>query len=153
MTVITLDRNRDYGTVHGEDTGGAAFEQDGFQFDYQGNIIEELMSPEATKRYNKRLATVKAQEAAKAAYEAALADSGMDANDPDAPRMMGAPGDPPPAEVKVDLRAWFLGQAKYGWFEVSRAIKEDHGFAPTSKTNAAQALSEEFGIPLTSFKG
>jgi len=161
-TVITLDRNREYGTVHGEDTGGAFYAQDGFHFDIEGNLLEHLMDKGAVTRLEKRLAVENATRKAEEAYKLAMAEAGQAEPEPVkvAPAKPGriavTPGEdePPAAEdvEKFDFRGWYLGQNKVGWFEVSKALKTEMGYSANSKAAAAEFLSNELSIPLESFK-
>ena len=160
-SVITLDRNRPYGTIHGEETGGAFYAQDGFHFDIEGNLLEHLMDAGAKDALAKRLAVEHAKRKAEEAYKQAMADANMAEPEPPAapappkPGIIAAtPGAPDDDEEapKFDFRGWYLGQNKVGWFEVSKALKAEMGFSANSKASAAEFLSTELQIPLESFK-
>ena len=159
-TVITLDRNRDYGTVHGEETKGAFFSQDGFHFDNEGNLLEHLMDAGAKERLARRIATDNAKKAAEAAYKKAMAEADM--AEPEAPapapvvtgRIAALDDEPPAAEDKpeFDFRGWYLGTTKIQWFEVQKALKEHKSFVAGTKDNAAEFLSTDLQLPLESFR-
>lgn len=141
-TYPTLDRNRSYGEVHGENTGGAFFEQDGFLFDFEGSLIEGLLDEAGRKRLNAMMAKKEAQELARQAYEDSLRAAGIDpATQPSFDEQ-----DEEAPEAKVDLRAWIDGRAKYQFYAVRDAIKAEFGFSPASTILAQQYLREKFGI-------
>ncbi len=144
MSILTLDRNRPYGEVHGEDTGGAFFDQDGFLFDFEGNLLEHLLDAKARAKLENMKATAEAQAAAKAAYEASLRGAGI--SPADAPEMpLQGEEDAPPAP-HVDLHGWVTGAAKYQFFAVKDALREQYGFSPTNKEAALVFLRNELGI-------
>lgn len=54
MSLIKLDRSRDFATVHGEGMTHA-FEQDGLPFDHHGSLVEALVPPDKQAMVEKKL--------------------------------------------------------------------------------------------------
>lgn len=142
MSTISLDRNRPYGEVHGENTQGAFFDQDGFLFDYEGNLLENLLDDAGRARLHGMRAKEEARVRAKDAYEASLRAAGLD---PTTQPAMDAEDEPPPP-AKVDLHAWATGQAKYQFFAVKDAMKDQYGFSPTNRDAAIKFLIDELKL-------
>lgn len=140
--ITTLDRNRPFGEVHGENTNGAFFDQDGFLFDYEGNLLEHLLDDAARARLHGMKAKEEAQIRAKEAYEASLRAAGLD---PTTQPAMDS-DDEAPAPVKVDLHAWATGQAKYQFFAVKDAMKDQYGFSPTNRDASIKFLVDELKL-------
>lgn len=152
-TAITLDRSRSYGTVHGENTGNAAYEQDGILFDFQGDLIEELLTPAQREKIARKQAVADAERAAREAYEAVLASTATPAAMPGVPENSITPALPPfeasPLNTTadmVDLRAWLMGTQKAQFFAVTKALKEQFGFAASDKQSAVKFLCDQFGL-------
>jgi hypothetical protein len=143
MSTTTLDRNRPYGEVHGENTNGAFFDQDGFLFDNDGNLLEHLLDDAGRARLHGIKAKEEAQARAKEAYEASLRAAGLD---PASQPTMDAEGEVAPAPAKVDLHAWATGQAKYQFFAVKDAMKDQYGFSPTNRDAAIKFLIDELKL-------
>jgi len=142
MSTTTLDRNRPYGEVHGENTNGAFFDQDGFLFDYEGNLLEHLLDDAGRARLHSIKAKEEAQTRAKEAYESSLRAAGLD---PTTQPAMDS-GDDAPVPAKVDLHAWATGQAKYQFFAVKDAMKDQYGFSPTNRDAAMKFLADELKL-------
>lgn len=151
MTADTLDRSRPYGTVHGEETDGAFFEQDGFLFDNEGLLLERLLTADQRKSLELMKAKRHAAEMAKEAYAAAMKDAGMTDVPPGAPPVIVSENAPPPApepgDAKVDLLAWMKGEQKYQFFAVTKAVREQHGFAASDKSSVVKFLQEILNLP------
>jgi hypothetical protein len=153
---ILFDKDADYGTVHGDPvivkrgdedepvSVVAVYEQDGFLFDAQLNLIPELLTDAAKKRLARRIAERKAKDDAAAAYAKAMADAGIKAEltisvtDPNAPDADAA---------RVDLVAWAEGRKKYRFDLVSKTIRELFDVGVTSKNQALELLAVKGLIP------
>jgi hypothetical protein len=151
MTADTLDRSRPYGTVHGETTDGAFFEQDGLLFDNEGLLLEHLMTAEQKKSLELVKAKRHAEAMAQEAYAAAMKDAGMTDVPPGAPPVIVSENAPPPAadpgDAKVDLLAWMKGEQKYQFFAVTKAMREQYGFAASDKSSVVKFLQDTLNLP------
>lgn len=101
---LTLDRSRTYATVHGENTDGIAFMQDGVPFDVRGALIEDKVSED-----KKAFVAQKMKKAARLARQAdgppAPGDSGQ--NDPN------DDSDGPIDPSDVNFEAWLRDEVRY----------------------------------------
>jgi len=131
----TLDRSKDFGIVT-PPWEGAHFEQGGFHFDANGDVVQELVTPELTKRLENAAARATADKAADAARKAALKKLGLDPSDPDlatkaldavAASAANGGGDPP----ELDLVAWAKGEKPYPFAKVRGAALEQYDFVAT----------------------
>jgi len=150
MTAVMLDRSRSYGSVHGEDTGGAFFEQDGILFDNEGVALKDQPSPNIQKLVADRERLMRANQAAKEAFEAAMAGEPTGSAPAGAAPVIVSEDAPPPAPVPdgptVDLRAWMTGAARYQWFEISSALLKQHAFKAQNKDQAVNFLIEQLRL-------
>jgi hypothetical protein len=150
MTADTLDRSRPYGTVHGEETDGAFFEQDGYLFDNEGLLLEHLLSSDQKKSLELAKAKRHAAAMAQEAYEAAMKDAGMTDVPPGAPPVIVSENAPPPVPEpgdKVDLDGWMRGTHKYQFFAVTKAMREQFGFAASDKSSVVKFLQDALNLP------
>lgn len=120
--MLSLDRTRKFSTVHGEDTRGIAFFQDGFPFDARGQLHEPALTDELRKKLGP-----KPQKAAKVKAEKAPRPARPDAT---------AEGD----KGEVNLTAWLKGEVRYKPFQVFAATRKRTGVAVTSIVEAARLL-------------
>lgn len=143
---LTLDRNRPYGEVHGEDTGGAYFDQDGFLFDFEGKLIEALLTSAQRDQIDKMKAQAEAQASARAAYEQSLRAAGL--NPADAPPMEDPEAEPPAPsqEGTIDLAGWAMGTKRYHFFTVKSALLEQYNFSATNSDAARKFLRDELRL-------
>jgi len=150
MTAVKLDRTRSYGSVHGEETGGAFFEQDGILFDNEGLALANQPSPNIQKLVADRERLMRANQAAKEAFEAAMAGQPVGDAPAGAAPVIVSEDAPPPAPgldgPTVDLRGWMTGTARYQWFEISSALLKQHGFKAQNKEQAVNFLIEELKL-------
>lgn len=116
-----LDKTRPHGTVHGEH--GASYEQDGFLFNHEGHLIEELLTPELRDK----LAAMAKKAAAKAPAEEGDGDDDGKGIDPDA----------------INLELWLRGEAKYNFDAVRKEVKRRFGVWKTGKADVVEVLVEE----------
>jgi hypothetical protein len=150
MTKLTLDRTREFGTVHGEpsfvtgidpDTDAEikvvqVYDQDGFPFDAAGNLIEDLLTPALRKKLERVLAQNLARETAQKAYLEALGEHATPADaksisfvDPNAPQA-----------IEVDLVAWANGSKKYRFDLVVKKIREMFDISPGNRKQCLEVL-------------
>jgi hypothetical protein len=136
----TLDRNRDYGTVHGDHEHGAAFTQDGFLFDARYEIIEGAMDEEAHGRFLKMQQEREAVEKAKEAFRSFMPD----ADEATISKIINADNlrAPSPADDVIDLEAWANGSKTYLFGRVTKLIREKFNISPANKRQALEILAE-----------
>lgn len=130
----TFDKNKPFGQVFPPENG-AHFAQDGFHFDVDGNLVEDMLTDADVKRLETLALEKKANAAAAAARAAFLKDNGLDPNDPNLTTKLievsAAAQQQQDAGGPVDLVAWAKGEAQYKWFKVMAAAKEQHSFVAT----------------------
>lgn len=150
---ITLDRTRSYGSVHGEDTGGAFFEQDGILFDNDGYAIDNQPAPNFRQLADERERKMAAQAAAKKAYAAVMAGEPSGNAPAGAPPAIVPDGGPPPADGdddtpadEVDLLGWITGKKKYQFFAIQGALIRQKSFKAQSKAQAVEFLIENLQL-------
>lgn len=142
---LTLDRHRPYGEVHGEDTGGAYFDQDGFLFDFEGKLIPELLTPAQRAQIEKMKAQTEAQAKAKAAYEESLRSAGLNpANEPPMEDPEAQQQEAPTEEI--DLAGWAMGTKRYHFFTVKSALLEKYSFSAPNSDAARKFLRDELRL-------
>ena len=119
---LSLDRTRDYGTVHGEGVPhGMLYEQDGLAFNAQGELIMALVDTDEKKALVERKLRKLAKAQAKQADDAAPQSDGQsgattsqdDDDDEDAP-----------TDAEVNIDAWARGAAKVPWVELQKVAKQ-----------------------------
>lgn len=150
---ITLDRSRPFGEcfppmrVREDDDNSpiAFFSQDGFHFDIEGNLLEELL----TEKQKQSLARIAKEQAAKrAAREAYEREMGEEAPADVVPAKKPVPRDgvEDGKTDKVDLVAWLRGERSYRWMSVVGAISQEYGKTVHGKAEAKHFLVHEKGL-------
>ena len=142
------------------------YEQDGFSYDAEGEIILECLDKLALERAKRAEAMAAANRAALAAHAAAMADAGF-ADTPSLAEPMlpvraavvvteaGAGALDPAA--KLDIPAYFRGEVSgVQWFAVKKQIRDQHGInimpsteGKSEKEAARIALIEAGVLPAT----
>lgn len=149
---ITLDRTRPLGEVfppmkvrEDDDSSPIVFFcQDGFHFDNDGNLIEELLTNPQRAAIERKAKQAEAQRKAAAAYEEAMGEPAP----PEIvkpPKAQSAPKDgvADGKTDKVDLVAWAKGTKNFPWFAVTKAFKDEFGVVITGKGQAIEYLVHE----------
>ena len=144
ITFPKLDRSRPFGIVT-PPWENAHFEQGGFHFDVNGDVVKELITDELEARLQKDAARAKADQAAEKARKEALKKLGLDPNDPDlatkaldavasGAATTGAGSD------DVDLIAWAKAEKQYPFTKVRGALAAEHNFLATDARAAVAFL-------------
>lgn len=104
---LTLDRSRTFATVHGENTDGIAFVQDGIPFDARGMLLDDKVPDD-----KKALVAQKKKKAAKLARQ-----NDQPPSPPEGSPTGGADDDPDddgePDQTDVNFEAWLKDEVKY----------------------------------------
>jgi hypothetical protein len=136
----TLDRSRDYGTVHGDHEHGAHTVQDGFFFDAQDNLIEGAMDEVQVAR----LAELRNQDAAIEQARAKFLELMPNADKATVDKLINVanlkPADPNAEEV--DLAAWANGTKTYVFGRVTKRIRELYNISPANRLQCLEVLAE-----------
>lgn len=137
---LTLDRKREYGTIHGEHEFGAIFDQDGFLFDAQGNLIEASLTEAALARLEGLKAQERALEEARATFMKAMpnADPEMVAKLITADNLNTGNAE----EEEMDLAGWAVGTKQYIFGKVTSEIRRRFNQSPVNKKQALEILAE-----------
>jgi len=154
---LKLDRSReDLGTIHGEpinwtdpetgDVRTAVYQQDGFLFDVEGELIEGLLTPQAKARLEKKTREAEAKRAAEEAYRKAL---GTDAPADTRPRVAFVDPDAPVKGAAIDLQGWLSGEAKYPFDQVAEECRKLWNIKPGSKAQAKRLIESNGTADLT----
>lgn len=136
----TLDRNRGFGTIHGDNEHGAHFEQDGFFFDATGTLIEGAMDERQRAKLQQLQAQDEAMERAREAFRQVMPDA--------SPELVNKIITAENLNVKeagddeIDLAAWALGTKNYLFTKVAKRIREDYDQSPVNKKQALEILAE-----------
>ena len=143
VSQVTLDKSRDYSTVHGERApddihARVRFFQDGLPFDAEGVLMANHPDITGNEKLQKVVERKLRKAAAKAEKEAARARGEID-DDEDEEDRPGADGKLPP----VDIRLWIMGQREYLWTEVSQAIALKYKVRVGGKKHAVEFLVGE----------
>lgn len=140
---VTLDKSRDFSTVHGERApddlhARVRFFQDGLPFDAEGVLMADHPDITGNEKLQRVVERKLRKAAAKAEKEAARARGDLDDDDDEEDRP-DADGKLPP----VDIRAWVMGQRDYLWTEVSQAIALKYKVRVGGKKHAVEFLVNE----------
>lgn len=131
-----LDKSRSYGT-HYPPYEGAYYQQDGFHFDNDGNVVEALLSPDQKKLLDERAAK---SAAAKAAGQQPEADK-PPAPEPE-PETAGAD------EEEVNLADWLKDDKAYSFMLIRDIVKARYSVWKTSKAAVVNFLVNEHKLVL-----
>ena len=145
MTNPTLDRSRDFGTIHGDHEHGAQFAQDGFFFDAHDRLIEGALDEDAVKRLAELSKTAEAIEEAKAAFRKLMPNL----SDEQVNKAINVENMKPanPNDEEIDLVAWANGSKTYLFGRVTKLIREQFNISPANKLQALEILAENGIIP------
>jgi len=140
MASITLDKSRPFGVVFPPE--GAHFYQDGFYFTHGGELVEDMLDDEATKKLKRREASAAAEKRRDEIYREELAKQGLDEGEiSEAIAEQKATNAEVVEDPKaVDLVAWAKGQRKYVFGQVRKAFADQYGFAVADKRNGIEFL-------------
>lgn len=148
MARVTLDRSRPFGTVHGEMKGNSgralAFEQDGFPFGADGEVILELCNDEQRARIeqgSKKAKPSASPTPAKAQTGAAKAASKKQKQQTAKPAQAEANGAEP-----LNLEQFLRGQVRAQPFAVIQAVRDRYHKVASSVREAVIYLVEEEGL-------
>lgn len=125
-----LDRSRDFGTYHGS-SNGAVYNQDGFDFDQEGRIVEALLTDE-----QKKLLATKKGPAPKPPAPAAKVEAPAEEK-PEPPPASEDTGD------SLNLEMWLRGEADYPFPAVQKAVKERFSVWKTARRDLLVFLVDE----------
>jgi hypothetical protein len=136
----TLDRNRDFGEIHGEAPFAAKYDQDGFLFCAQGELIHEALDEKGLAR----LESIKNQNEAQSAARAAFKKIMPSASEEQLAKLINLenlkPADPNAAEI--DLAKWARGEQTVLFGRVAKKIREEYDQSPVNKKQALEILAE-----------
>jgi hypothetical protein len=137
----TLDRNRDFGTIHGEHEFGAQFEQDGFFYDATGALIEDAMDSTQRTRFETRQRQDEAFAKARDAFREVMPE----ATDEQLAKLINQDSLKPanPNDEEIDLEKWGMGlQPKVLYSRVAQKIRQVYNQSPANKRQALEILAE-----------
>lgn len=140
MTNPTLDRSRDFGTIHGESEYGAFFEQDGFFFDATGTLIEGAMDSKQREKLEQMQEQEHALEQAREAFLAVMPSAS-----PELVKKLITADNLKVAdagEEDIDLVAWGTNQKNYLFSKVAAKIRREFDQSPVNKKQALEILAE-----------
>lgn len=118
-----LDKKQPFSTRHGENTNGIVYRQGGRYFDCAENEISELGEPIEEAR-----TTIASVDQVPSATPLSMAEHNL----------------------VLDLAAWARGEFEYPWFEVTKAIQEQHHAVVQNKRDAVDLLVKDGTVPLAS---
>jgi len=139
MTNPTLDRSRDFGTIHGENEHGAFYEQDGFFFDATGALIEGAMDERQRAKLEQMQEQERALEQAREAFRAVMPSASPEL----VAKLITADNlKTTTEEEEIDLVAWATGQKNYLYSKVAQKIRREFDQSPVNKKQALEILAE-----------
>jgi len=135
----TLDRSRDYGTIHGDHELGGQFAQDGFFYDGQGFLIEGAMDEVQVAK----LAELRNQDEAVEQARAKFLELMPNADKATVDKLINVANlRPATTEEEIDLAAWAAGSKNYVFGKVTKAIREQFNVSPVNKLQCLEILAE-----------
>lgn len=146
----TLDRNRDYGTVHGDHELGATYSQDGFLFDTAGTLIEGALDPDARARLERLQKQGDAIAEAKAKFRELMPDMSEEQIDKVINAENLRPKDDNAALTPEDLAEWAAGKKSIIFGKVTKRIRELYNISPANRLQCLEILAENGVIPAMS---
>jgi hypothetical protein len=136
----TLDRTRDFGTIHGEHEHGATYSQDGFFFDASGDLIEAALDAAGLKRLEQRKNQDAAILEAKSKLRELMPD--LTAEQLDKVVNVQALNAPESQEItREDLALWAAGQKQIVFATAKKAITALFDQSPVNKQQAIEILA------------
>ena len=146
MKLPTLDFSRTYGEIHGERPFAEKYEQDGFLFLANGQMIEEALTAKDRARLQEAIDQLEALEAARAAFlkHAPNTDPALVAKLITADALKKPE---PAADEPIDLLAWSKGERKYNFSSVTKAFREKYSQSPVNAKQGLEILAEHGVIP------
>ena len=140
-----LNKNKPYGTVHGVGVKHS-FEQNGFPYDFHGNLMHSEMNAEAKSMLARAEATAAADEAADKARRSAMRKAGFDLDEatpkPASKREASAEVDDDDDD-EIDLVGWARGTAQYPFEQVQNAILDKHSVQVPNEDEARRLVLHE----------
>ena len=135
-----FDRSKAHGIVTPPEQG-AHFEQDGFYFTQEGELVEALMSPADKARVKNVALQREAARRAEDARLAFLAENGIAADDPDREKkVIEAARTIAESGGGVDLVAWAKGEKAYPFAKVRKAAEEKYSFTATDTRSLVEFM-------------
>lgn len=123
-----LDKSRDFGTYHPPD-GGAHYNQDGYDFDHTGALVEDRLTEEQKERLKKKPTAPPPKPPAPAAHGKAHKKETVP--------------DPEPDADGLNLEAWLRGEEDYPFPDVQKAVKARYSVWKTAKRDLLLFLVED----------
>ena len=138
---ITFDPTRPHGTIHGEDTHGATYEQDGMHFDAQGALLTDdfLLPPAKRTEISKALQIRAIDEQMAAERRRKLIDAGILVEDGSTSTIDSEEGEEDAARA-VDLVRCAQGLEKHPWFSVAKALEVQKGYKAKNQAAAIEFM-------------
>jgi hypothetical protein len=138
VSTKTLDRSRPHGTVH-PPYEGSHFEQDGFPFDAQGQIVESLLTDAQKAALAKKPAAPKPPKP-----ETQTQDVKTSTNGSGKPPGGGTSGDKADADdFGVNLEQWLRDPESANFKDVRQAVKDRYSVWMTAKADVVVFLVNE----------
>lgn len=126
-----FDKTKDHGIVTPPERN-AHFEQGGYYFDQNGDLVEALLTDEDKARLKKDALNREADRAASEARAKFLEENGLAADDPDLAKKVIAVAQAAGAPVEnIDLVAWAKAEKVYPFGKVRDAAFKQHNFTAT----------------------
>ena len=126
-----FDKTKDHGIVTPPERG-AHFEQGGYYFNQEGELVEEMLTPADRDRLKKEALNREADRAASEARAKFLEENGLTADDPDLAKKVIAVAQAAGAPAEnIDLVAWAKAEAVYPFAKVRKAAQDKHNFTAT----------------------
>jgi hypothetical protein len=125
-----LDRSRDYGTYHPPDDG-AHYNQDGYDFDHDGELVEHRLTAEQQERLKKKGPAAPPKPPAPAPSHGKAHHAKETVHDPE------------PDADGLNLEAWLRGQEDYPFPDVQKAVKARYSVWKTAKRDLLLFLVED----------
>lgn len=134
---LTLDRDAEFAAIHGDHAG--AYEQNGFIFDAQGNVMMDFVTAPDRKRLERFAKMRRAKAEAEAAYREAMGE--------DAPAELAVKFiDKNAGDKPFDYRAYVSGRLKIPFYKVQAQVVADFNEKPTDRENAIAILRENNAV-------
>jgi hypothetical protein len=130
---VTLDKSRDYGTIHPPHEG-AYYHQGGFYFDHDGKLVENLMTDEQRQKIRRSLPAPPSGQGnpANTTTTEATGNDGSAGDDSTAGNGDG--------ETGPNLTAWLKGEEEIKTRDVQDLIKARYGKVCTKLTDMVEFL-------------
>lgn len=136
---LTLDRSKHHSIVTPPEKG-AHFEQNGFYFDYKGDLAEEWLTDATRERLRKIINKKEADKIARAARQKFMQEQGL--SEADLAADADDQADAAAGDDEVDIVAWAKGTKKYRFFSVVAAVSKRYNFEGTDRHSIIEFLIE-----------